>query len=68
MDTCRSYSFNSGQDDFAELDTEAARSTRPIPYVIPANDNSPTKVSCRGALPGLASASNCHAQRRLAEP
>jgi hypothetical protein len=45
MDTCRSYCLNSRQDDFAELDTETRRrNTTDIHYVIPANDNTPTKI------------------------
>jgi hypothetical protein len=53
MDTCRSYCLNSRQDDFAELDAEARqRDTTDIHYVIPANDNSPTKVrlTCRALM------------------
>jgi hypothetical protein len=45
MDTCRSFYLNSKQDDFAEIDAETRQpDTTDIPYVIPANDNSPTKV------------------------
>jgi hypothetical protein len=45
MDTCRSYCLSSRQDDFAELDAGARQpNTTDIHYVIPANDNSPTKV------------------------
>jgi hypothetical protein len=45
MDTCRSYCLNSRRVDFAELDAEARQpDTTDIHYVIPANDNSPSKV------------------------
>jgi hypothetical protein len=45
MDASRSYYLNSKHDDFAELDPEKCRlDTTNIPYVIPANDNAPTKV------------------------
>jgi hypothetical protein len=45
MDTCRSYYLSCRQDDFAELDTDTRQpDTAYIHYVIPANDNSPTKV------------------------
>jgi hypothetical protein len=45
MDTSRSYYLNSGQDDFAELDADKCQpDTAYIHYIIPANDNSPTKV------------------------
>lgn len=55
MDTCRSYYLNSKQDDFAELDAETRQpDTTDIHYVIPANDDSPTKVRlsvrCRALL------------------
>ena len=45
MDTCRSYYLSYRQDDFAELDAETRQpDTTDIHYVIPANDNSLTKV------------------------
>jgi hypothetical protein len=55
MDTCRSYCLSSRPDDFAELDAETRQpNTTDIHYVIPANDNSPTKVRpsarCRALL------------------
>jgi tRNA A37 threonylcarbamoyladenosine dehydratase len=55
MDTCRSYYLNSRQDDFAELDADKCHpDTTDIAYVIPANDNVPTKVRlsarCRALL------------------
>ena len=51
MDPCRSYCLNSRQDDFAELDAETRQpNTTDIHYVIPANDNSPTKRLTRRAL------------------
>jgi hypothetical protein len=55
MDMCRSYCLNCRQDDFAELDAETRqRNTTDIHYVIPANDNSPTRfrlsVRCRVLL------------------
>jgi tRNA A37 threonylcarbamoyladenosine dehydratase len=55
MDTSRSYYLNSRQDDFAELDADKCQSdTTDIAYVIPANDNVPTKVRlsarCRALL------------------
>jgi hypothetical protein len=67
MDTCRSYYLSYKQDDFAELDAETRQpDTTHIHYVVPANDNSPTKVKlsvrCRAA-----SSPNCHAQRQLAK-
>ena len=44
MDTCRSYYLSYRQDDFAELDAETRHpDTTDIHYVIPANDNTPTK-------------------------
>jgi hypothetical protein len=55
MDTSRSYYLNSRQDDFEELDADKCQSdTTDIAYVIPANDNVPTKVRlsarCRALL------------------
>ena len=45
MDTCRSYYLSYKQDDFAELDAGTRQlDTTDIHYVIPANDNSLTKV------------------------
>ena len=51
MDTCRSYCLSSRPDDFAELDAETRRpNTTDIHYVIPANDNSPTKRLTRALM------------------
>ncbi len=45
MDTRRSYYLSYKQDDFAELDAETRQAdTTDIDNVIPANDNSLTKV------------------------
>jgi hypothetical protein len=46
MDTRRSYYLQSNQDDFSERDgTElGAFDTSDVPWVIPANDNAPTKA------------------------
>jgi hypothetical protein len=64
MDTSRSYYLNSRQDDFEELDADKCQSdTTDIAYVIPANDNAPTKVT----LPGFASALNCYSEPHLTE-
>jgi hypothetical protein len=64
MDTSRSYYLNSRQDDFEELDADKCQSdTTDIAYVIPANDNVPTKVT----LPGFASALNCYSEPHLTE-
>jgi hypothetical protein len=76
MDTCRSYCLNSRQDDFAELDTETRRrNTTDIHYVIPANDNTPTKIKlsvrCRAflrrliAMPSLSWPNDGLEQRRF---
>ena len=44
MDTRRSYYLQCNQDDFSELDAETRQfDTSDIPYVTPANDNTPTK-------------------------
>ena len=51
MDTRRSYCLSSRPDDFAELDAETRRpNTTDIHYVIPANDNSPTKRLTRALM------------------
>jgi hypothetical protein len=55
MDTSRTYYLNSRQDDFEELDADKCQcDTTDIAYVIPANDNVPTKVRlsarCRALL------------------
>ena len=45
MDTRRSYYSNSKQDDFGEGDAKKSEpDATDIPYIIPANDNAPTKV------------------------
>jgi hypothetical protein len=45
MDARRSYYLNSRQDDLAEVDAaKGEHDTTDLPYVIPANDNAPTKV------------------------
>jgi hypothetical protein len=46
MDTRRSYFLLSRQDDFSELDAAelAEFDISDVPWVIPANDNAPTKV------------------------
>jgi hypothetical protein len=67
MDTSRSYYLNSRQDDFEELDADKCQSdTTDIAYVIPANDNVPTKVRlsarCRALL-----RLNCYSEPHLAE-
>ena len=45
MDARRSYYLQSNKDDFSEFDAETRQfDTSDVLYVIPANDNSQTKV------------------------
>ena len=45
MDTRRSYYLQFSQDDFSELDAETRQfDASDVPYVIPANDNAPSKM------------------------